>query len=339
MQNGTNKTGAGAYDLVLLLWGFRKRIIGITLLGALAGVAAAFLMKPLFMSEVLLFPAITNSVSKSLLSEQSTGRDDILAVGDEEDAEQLMQMLNSARIRDRMARRFDLMTVYEIDPESPTRNSELIDAFADHISFERTKFGSVRVQVLDPDAQRAADIANTIADQVDTVWREMVVERASKGVALVEANLRAVEHDIREAYDSLRLLRGLGVHDYHTQSERYNQSLGAAIVEGDQRAVRELEDRFKMLAIYGGDYVAIQDRLSHDTRRATVLRIRLDLARADMLSEVPHKFVVDYARPADKKFSPVRWLVVAVSMATAFLVALLSIVVQVNINKIRNSNG
>ena len=50
-----------------------------------------------------MFPAVTNSVSKALLNEQSTGRDDILALGDEEDSEQLLQMLHSDRIRERVA--------------------------------------------------------------------------------------------------------------------------------------------------------------------------------------------------------------------------------------------
>ena len=48
--------------------------------------------------------------------------------------------------------------------------TELQEAFDDHITFERTKFSSVRVEVLDTEPERAADIANFIADQVDTVW-------------------------------------------------------------------------------------------------------------------------------------------------------------------------
>ena len=49
------------FDLVLFLWARRRLIIGITLLGLVAGVAAAFLITPLYRSEVIMFPAITNS--------------------------------------------------------------------------------------------------------------------------------------------------------------------------------------------------------------------------------------------------------------------------------------
>jgi hypothetical protein len=169
------------FDLVVFLWGRRKLIMGITLLGLAAGVAAAYIITPLYRSEVILFPAITNSVSKALLTEQSTGRDDILALGDEEDSEQLLQMLHSRP--DPRPRGEPLRPDAPCIASSPSkhRNSELREAYKDHITFEHTKFSSVRVEVNDPEPQRAADIANFIADQVDSVWNDMARERAEKG--------------------------------------------------------------------------------------------------------------------------------------------------------------
>jgi hypothetical protein len=70
-----------SFDPVEFLWKGRRLLGGITGLGLVAGIVATLAITPLFRSEVILFPAITNSVSKALLSEQSTGRDDILALG------------------------------------------------------------------------------------------------------------------------------------------------------------------------------------------------------------------------------------------------------------------
>ncbi|MBK9175450.1 MAG: hypothetical protein IPM46_03760 [Flavobacteriales bacterium] len=326
------------FDLVLYLWARRRLILGITLFGLVAGVAAAFIITPLYRSEVILFPAVTNSASKALLNEQSTGRDDILALGDEEDSEQLLQILHSDEIRDRVASTFDLFTVYKIKPDGKHRNSELREAYKDHIKFEYTKFSSVRVEVSDPLPQRAADIANFIAAQVDSVWKDMAHERAEKGLRIVKGKVEQLEQDIVLWQDSMRVLRELGVHDYHTQTERYNEYLGAAIVKGDQRAVREFEERFKVLAQYGGAYVTLQDRLFNETKRLSVMRMKLEQAQADFESDLPHKFVVNKALPADKKSYPIRWLVVAMSGISAFLLALVLIVVQENIKKVRMSH-
>jgi len=335
----SRSTDPAPFDLVLFLCARRKLIIGITLLGLVAGVAAAYLITPLYRSEVILFPAITNSVSKALLTEQSTGRDDILALGDEEDSEQLLQMLHSDIVRDRVAARFNLLEVYRIKPESKHRNTELREAYKEHIKFEHTKFSSVRVEVNDPDPQRASDIANFIADQVDSVWKDMANERAEKGLNIVSTKVDQLEQDIVVWQDSMRVLRDLGVHDYHTQTERYNEYLGAAIVKGDQRAVKEFEERFKVLAKYGGAYVTLQDRLFNETKRLSIMRMKLEQAQADFESDLPHKFVVNKAQPADKKSYPIRWLVVAMSGISAFLLALLLIVVQENVIKVRESHG
>lgn len=338
MQQANSGADTGP-DVAWTLWIHRKRILVLTVLGGIGGLVVSYMVKPLFKSEVVMYPAVSNSVSRSMLLEQSTGRDDILAFGDEEDAEQLMQMLQSDRVRDRLVDRFDLWTAYGIDPQSKTRHSELIDAYEEHISYKRTNLGSVRIEVLDRDPQRAADMANHIAELVDAVWSEMVSERAAKGVATIQEKLAALDQEIQRTDDSLRVLRKLGVHDYYSQSERYNEYLGAAILKGDQRAVHELEDRFKMLADLAGPYVRLHDKLNFDMRRATILHMKLEQATADMESEVPHKFMVNYAQPADSKYWPKRWLFLAVSAASAFLIALCSIVVEANFNKIRDRHG
>ncbi len=328
-----------SFDLVLFLWARRRLILGITAVGIVAGLAAAFLIRPLFKSEVILFPAITNSASRALLNEQATGRDDILGLGDEEDAEQLLQILNSDQVRDRSARRFDLMNVYRIDADDDHRNTKLREAFEDHVTFEYTKFSSVRVEVLDEDPQRAADMANFIAAQVDSVWNTMQYERAEKGYQLVRAKVEELEKSIAQIDDSMKVLRGLGVQDYHTQTERFNEYLGAAILKGDQRAVKEFEQRFEVLAKYGGAYVTLQDRQFNEVKRLSAMRMLLDQAEADRESDLPHKFIVNQAQPADKKSYPVRWLVVAISAISGLLLALLLIVVQENVRKIRATHA
>ncbi|MBK7270158.1 MAG: hypothetical protein IPI07_11850 [Flavobacteriales bacterium] len=42
------------FDLLLFLWARRRLILGVTLLGMVAGIAAAFIIRPRFKSEVIL---------------------------------------------------------------------------------------------------------------------------------------------------------------------------------------------------------------------------------------------------------------------------------------------
>ena len=339
MQNEQRGGNGDAIDLMVFLWRQRRLLIGVTLLGAVIGVVVAFVIPEKFRGEVILYPAISNSASRSLLNEQSGSRDDILALGDEEDAQQLLQMLQSDEIRDRTTAKYDLMSVYRIDPEGTSKRAELREAYEDHVNFEFTKFGSVRVDVMDEDPQRAADMANFIASEVDSVWNAMQMERASIGVHLVESKLEEAERNVAWLNDSLGRIRAAGVQDYHTQSERFNEYLGAAIVKGDDRAIRLFDEKFKVLAQYGGAYLTLQGQLDNELWRLNQLRTKLTQARADMESELPHKFIVNKALPADKKAYPVRWLVTAISTASAFLLALLVLIVRENLRKLPTANG
>lgn len=339
MTTGTRDSAGTSFDLVLFLWARRKLILWITLLGFVIGVVASFVIRNQYKSEVILFPAVTNSVSKALLNEQSTGRDDILALGDEEDAEQLLQMIQSDRIRDSIAKKYDLASAYRIEPDDPYRRTKLAEAYDDHITSEYTKFGSVRVEVLDEDPARAMNIANDIAAQVDTAWTAMGRERAVKGLKLVAASVHELEAAIQVIGDSLKVLRGLGVQEYRTQAERYNEYLGLAIVKGDQRAIKEFEQRFKVLAENGGAYVTLQDEQYNAADQLGTLRMKLAQAQADVDSDLPHKFVVNRAQQADKKSYPVRWLITVMCTVSAFLFSLVLIVVQENVKKIRATDA
>ncbi|MFT3886471.1 MAG: Wzz/FepE/Etk N-terminal domain-containing protein [Flavobacteriales bacterium] len=339
MTAGNTAKAQGSFDLVLYLWARRRTILTITLLAAVAGVVAAFVIKPRYKSEAVLFPAVTNSVSRALLGDAMTGRDDILALGDEKDAEQLMQVLNSDAVREHACARFDLMKAYGVDPNGAHRNAELREAFEDNVRFEYTRYGSVRVEVMDVNAQRAADIANFIIAQVDSVWNEMERQRGNEGVRIVQQKFDEALQNVRQLNDTLAQLRSLGIQDYHTQSERFNEYLGAAIVKGNDQAVRRIEDRFKVMAQYGGNYVTLQMQLDNEVWRASTLRAKLVQARADLDSDLPHTFVVNRAYPADKKSYPVRWLVVAISTISGLCLSLLLIVVQENIKKIKAAHA
>ena len=88
-------------NLISFIWKWRIPLIIIVVIAALAAVifSAPFFITPKFKSTVVLFPTSTNSISKVLLSDNFGGKEDILEFGEEEQAEQLLQILNSTLIR------------------------------------------------------------------------------------------------------------------------------------------------------------------------------------------------------------------------------------------------
>ena len=82
-------------------------------LGGIISAAATFLIEPEFQSSVVLFALPQQSIGAQFYEVEK--REDILAYGETEDAERLLQILNSDRIRTRIIQKYDLWLHYDID--------------------------------------------------------------------------------------------------------------------------------------------------------------------------------------------------------------------------------
>lgn len=289
---------------------------------------------PKFESTVIMFPTSTASISKSLLAKNNVAKEDLLSFGEEEQAEQLIQILNSDEIRSRVVQKYDLMNHYKIDTTDVYKQTKLFKEYESNITYKRTEFQSVRIDVLDSDRFLAADIANDIAALVDSVKNRMQKERAFKAMAIAEAEYAEMKNYVKELEDSLNTMREMGVNDYESMSERFNEYYAKAILEGNTRAAEKLGEQLKILSKYGGAYVSIRDMLEHEKEQLSHLRAKYQEARVDAEQTLPHKFIVNNAFPAEKKSYPIRWLIVLVSTISTFILALLVIIGYENITKV-----
>ena len=325
-------------SLGMFLFSWRKHLIIISLSAAIlaAVFSSSLFITPLYRSTVVLFPVSSNSVSRALLSDQPAAKTDILEFGEDEQTEQMLQILSSSKIRDKVVEKFDLMKHYRINPRSKYKNTELHRQYESNITFRRTEFMAVRISVLDRDPQMAADIANTISELLDSTKNAMQRERAMKGFAIVEQEYLKLRDEIAKMEDSLRVIRELGVYDYESQSEMFNQQLAIEIARGNERGIASLESKLNLLAKYGGAYVSLRDMLEHEKKQLSYLKARYEEAKVDATENLPQKFVVESAYKAEKKSYPVRWIIVLVSTLAAFLI---SVIVIITIEKLPAFNA
>ncbi|MCX6233996.1 MAG: Wzz/FepE/Etk N-terminal domain-containing protein [Bacteroidetes bacterium] len=321
------------FILFLIVW--RKPVLIISILAFVLSVifSSPWFITPLYKSTVVMYPTSVSSISKALLSETYGGKEDILAFGEDEQTEQMLQILNSNRIRDRIIQKFDLMKHYNIDPNSRFKLTKLYDQYESNITYRRTEYNAVKIIVLDKDPQLAANIANDISNLLDSVKIDMQKQRAIKGFKIVKAEYLQRMDEIQQMEDSLTELRKKGVHDYETQAEMINQQLAIEIAKNNTSGIRALERKLDTLAKYGGPYVSLRDALEHEKKQFSVLKTKYEEAKVDAEEELPQKFVVSSAYSAEKKSYPLRWLIVLVSTVSAFLVTLLVIITIDNVTK------
>ena len=91
---------AQSQTLLHFLYQWRKPLLIAPVVAAVVAAVASmpFFIEPLYESVVTVFPATTNSPSKALLPQNTYQDEDFLEFGAEEQAEQLIQILNSDEI-------------------------------------------------------------------------------------------------------------------------------------------------------------------------------------------------------------------------------------------------
>jgi uncharacterized protein involved in exopolysaccharide biosynthesis len=312
-------------NFIFFLYHWRKPLIIVTLAAIVASVifSSPYFITPKYKSTVIMFPVSSNSISKALLSENVGENQDILQFGEDEQSEQMLQILSSNRIRDRIIDKYNLMEHYNIKPETKYKYTKLYDTYEENIEFRRTEYMAVKITVLDKDPKIAAAIANDIAELLDSTKNAMQKERAVKAFKIVEAEYLKMQQEVQAKEDSLTRLREMGVHDYESQAEMINQQLAIELARGNKSGVKALEEKLDVLAKYGGPYVSLRDALEYDKKQLSELKAKYDEAKIDAEEVLPQKFVVNSAYEAERKSYPVRWIIVVITTLSAFILAVL----------------
>ena len=303
---------------------YRKHLVIIGIIAIIAAVifSSPFFIKPLYKSTVILYPTASNSISKVLLSDNPGNTKDILEFGEDEQTEQMLQVLHSNKIRDKIISKYNLLDHYKIKENSKYKMTNLFKRYESNFSFRRTEYMAVKITVYDEDPQLAADMANDVGELVDSTINNMQKVIAKKAFRIVETEYLELKREVGQKEDSLTVIRELGVHDYESQSEMFNRQLAIEMARGNQAGVNRLEQKLEILAKYGGPYVSLRDALEHDKKLLSELKAKYEEAKVDATESLPHKFVVSSAYKAERKSYPVRWLIILITMFSALFLAL-----------------
>lgn len=299
-------------DLLIYIWKKRVILAGVGLIAGIASIVISLLITPMFQSTVIMFPASNASISKDLLSQNYSGRQSVHGFGEEEQAEQLLQILNSEPIRGRIIQKYNLMEHYEIEADAKYPLTNLYDQYRSNINFRLTEFMSVEIAVLDHDPEYAANMANDISDLVDTVYNSMKKERALEAFRLVKREYTESAANLAAIRDSLNLLSKQVSADVKT-SGNPNNNLIQAISEN------------------GALYLTMLSLVRSESQLVSELSLRYKEARLEAEQNLSHKFVVEKAYPSEKKAYPKKSLIVIVSTLASLLFALIVLIIVDNI--------
>ena len=187
--------------------GFFKRhwkiLTIVAVVAVIVSVIASLLVTPRFKSSVVIFPTSSNRLSKAILADRYSL--DYMDYGIERDCEYAIQILSSQSMEDDVCRRFNLMEHYGIGSDDAQKMFKLHENYRANVTVRRTEFLGVEVSVLDVDAAWAADIANFIAANYDTICSRIQHDRANDAYSIMSDVCAELENDIRALNDTLNM--------------------------------------------------------------------------------------------------------------------------------------
>lgn len=316
-----NETVFNSIDLIRFVWDKKNILVVVTIAAFIVSVIVALSITPRYMSTVVLFPAASVSLSDNLAESSviSVNEDDILSFGDQAESERMLQLISSARTRDYIIGKYNLMDHYEIDRESAFPYSQLNIKYKGNFSFRRTKYNSIEISVLDEDAQLAADMANDIASYVDSIVHIIQLERATGIFRVVENEYLSLQKEIAMLNDTLEDLRTLGILDYQSQAASMSQAYANALAQGNNSTASEIRRQTDLLARYGGKYMELSRLLENNMERLGQLKARYQAYKINIDNTIPQVYIVDRAEKAERKALPNRSVIVVISVLSTFV--------------------
>ena len=320
MENNFRSTG-----LLVILWKWRVHLLVILFLsgtGAFIFSGPQFI-KPMYSSEAILYPS------------------NLIPYSTESPTEQMLQLLQSTEIRDSIITEFDLMKHYEINPaKTKFPRSELYDAYHSNIKFSQTEFESVRIEVRDADAQMAAKIVSSIIRLLNLKARALQREKSLEIVVIEQNQLDAKRREIDSLSAALKTITDqYNIIDYQSQVNAITRNYYRALA--DKRSPSALEEMRVMmtnLRDQGEKYNELKGMIDRANIHYNDIKISLEAAKKDVNKELSYSNTVAFPMPEERKSYPSRVLIVIMTMASTFVLALLIIAISENLKTINFSN-
>lgn len=308
-------------DIVNFFWRWRKALIIITVVSGIASIiwTSPLITKPKYKATHVFYPTTNNSISNALLTELNQRQKDPLEFGEEEEAEKALQILQSSNLMSRLVRNFNLLKHYDIDPKKEAHPQTALDnKIKENMSFTRTRYLSINIEVMDEDPQMAADLANGIAALYDTIKTEIQQQVAVPALQIVERALKDKQNKITGLKDQLRDLGNKGITNYEEQSRALAEEIYKAQSSGKVGKMQDLMEQQKTLVASGGDFIALNELIKLEADKESSLISQYEKRQVDVKETLSHKFTVSAASKPEIKAWPKRSLVLIMTILAAF---------------------
>lgn len=270
-------------DIIRFIFKHKWPIITITGIAAIASIIVSLVITPKFKSSVIFYPKTQVAASHALTTSELIDPDDHIMNFGDEEATE--QLIQTLYSEDI---RFKIIEKFDL------MHHYQIDADSE---YPMTK---LHEEYSDNIRYKRTEYMAVEIEVMDTD-PQMAADIANTIAALLDSTLNKMQNDV--AVEILKVV-----------DKEYKLA---------KAEVLELESALNKAPVSSPEYASLSLQLTNENQRLSGLKSKLAEARVNAHQQLPRKFMVTKAYPAEKKSHPVRWVICAVSTLSAFLFAVL----------------
>jgi uncharacterized protein involved in exopolysaccharide biosynthesis len=323
-------------NFIVFTYKYRKVIGTIVIVAFVVSAIISYIIPEKYQSVAKVYPSNTNSIAQAIISNSPGNQNDIMEFGEEEKTEQLLEVLESEKVKSKIITEFNLLKHYQVDStQSSTPITDLHEKYKNNISFKRNVNMAVEIAVLDINPDTASLIANRIVSVADEVMNEIRQKRNKQAFQIVKKIYLDKVSQIGVMEDSIKFIMKNGVIDVSGQTEVYSNAHAIALSKGNKTGAQALEKKLNVISKYGAQLISLNENLVLEQKVLSELQAKYTEAKIDVEEKIENLFIVNRAFPAEKNSYPVRWLIVLLSTIGSLVIGILAITVFEQLQKLK----
>ncbi|MCZ4409855.1 Wzz/FepE/Etk N-terminal domain-containing protein [Cryomorphaceae bacterium 1068] len=251
----------------------------------------------------------------------------IVVYADESETEQLLQFFEASSVRDSVIEKFDLYTVYDIERDAENSRFYLLEEYRNNVRVSKTKYESVMLEVIAEDPQLAKDMADEVIRQVNIKYDNVINDRSNLIAESFQKQL-TYQKTVLDSLESLisRISTENDVLDYGNQTRELVRGYVDALSRNGTAGVNKDLAQLITSTQEKGSLVRMLQNLSYmGTMQYDFLSKKYLEQKVLAEGDLTYTDLIVEPEVADKKFWPVRWLVLVITMISALLFTLVMV--------------
>jgi hypothetical protein len=240
----------------------------------------------------------------------------------------MLQILQSKDIQDSVIKRFSLPRHWEIDSSYKYFYTAIYYEYSQSVTISKTPYESVSITVLDRDPQVACDMVYAIIEFYNNKVRNMHNDKYLEVIKMYDDIIKVKERGIDSLQNELRILgEEYGLIDFDNQSLEITKGYLRTVTGASERTINQdgVEELKKNFETKGGQLITLVELLRQEARTYSNLKADYEDAIRFYTDELTYANMVTSPFPADKKTSPIRWLIVLFTAMAAFVLTIIVI--------------